>query len=115
MSAASSNLHTPTVTLTDTKKRKEIPLSHTAKVVAEKRYLVTDENGKPIETVYDMFVRVANNIASADAIYGATQTQVKETADQFLDMMVDLEFLAGMTLRKRSSPDASLRSKAAEL
>lgn len=83
----------------ETKKRREIPLSHTAHVVAEKRYLRTDENGKVIETVYDMFERVANNIASADAIYGATQTQVKETAEQFLDMMVDLEFLAGMTLR----------------
>ncbi len=99
MSAASSNLHTPTAMFTDTKKKKEIPLSHTAQVVAEKRYLRTDENGIVIETVYDMFERVANNIASADAIYGATQTQVKETAEQFLDMMVDLEFLAGMTLR----------------
>lgn len=68
-------------------------------MVAEKRYLVTDANGKPVETIYDMFERVADNIASADALYGATQTQVKEVADQFLDMMVNLEFLAGMTLR----------------
>lgn len=81
------------------KTRREIPLSHTAQVVAEKRYLMTDDNGKVIETVYDMFERVAKNIASADAQYGATETQVQETAQEFLDMMVNLEFLAGMTLR----------------
>lgn len=90
---------TPTTLGVEKKTRREIPLSHTAKVVAEKRYLMTDEKGNVIETVYDMFERVANNIASADAMYGATQTQVQETAQEFLDMMVNLEFLAGMTLR----------------
>ena len=79
--------------------RKEIPLSHTAQVVAEKRYLCKDEDGKVNETVYDMFERVAKNIASGDKLYGATDAQVAEVAQDFLDMMVDLEFLAGMTLR----------------
>lgn len=79
--------------------RKEIPLSHTAKVVAEKRYLRRDDNGNVCETVYDMFKRVADNIASGDKMYGATDEQVQEVAQEFLDMMVNLEFLAGMTLR----------------
>jgi len=80
-------------------KRKEIPLSNTAKVVAEKRYLTRDENGNVNETVYDMFKRVADNIASGDKFYGATDEQVAQVAEDFLEMMVDLEFLAGMTLR----------------
>lgn len=79
--------------------RKEIPLSHTAKVVAEKRYLCTDENGNVTETVYDMFKRVADNIASGDKFYGATDEQVAQVAADFLEMQVNLEFLAGMTLR----------------
>ncbi len=94
-----SPLSTPTTTTSGTRQRREIKVSHTAQVVAEKRYLRTDENGKVVETIYDMFERVADNIASADALYGATPTQVKEVADEFLDMMVNLEFLAGMTLR----------------
>ncbi len=80
-------------------KRKEIPLSQTAKVVAEKRYLTRDENGNVNETVYDMFKRVADNIASGDKFYGATDEQVAQVSEDFLEMMVDLEFLAGMTLR----------------
>lgn len=95
----SSPLSVPTTTSTGRRQRREIPISHTAKVVAEKRYLITDDKGNPTETIYDMFVRVADNIASADALYGATPTQVQEVADDFLNMMVDLEFLAGMTLR----------------
>lgn len=99
MTAASPNL-TPTTTEAKTSvSRREIPMSDTAKVVAERRYLKKDEEGNVIETVYDMFERVANNIASADKLYGATNAQVAEVAQDFLDMMVDLEFLAGMTLR----------------
>jgi len=82
-----------------TKLKREIPLSHTAQVIAEKRYLKKDAEGNVNETVYDMFERVAKNIASGDKIYGATDREVEELAQDFLDMMVDLEFLAGMTLR----------------
>ena len=79
--------------------RKDIPMSKTAQVVAERRYLMRDENGDVCETVYDMFKRVADNIASGDKLYGATNEQVAQVAEDFLEMMVDLEFLAGMTLR----------------
>ena len=37
--------------------------------VLEKRYLKKDENGKNIETVEQMFRRVADAIAAADAAY----------------------------------------------
>lgn len=100
MSAAPPNAFPNTATASvPVKPRKEIPLSQTAKVVAEKRYLMRDEHGNVKETVYDMFKRVADNIASGDKLYGATDQQVAEVAEDFLEMMVDLEFLAGMTLR----------------
>lgn len=98
MSSSSIN---PTLITPDVKvaERKEIPMSQTAKVVAAKRYLRKDEDGNVMETVYDMFERVAKNIASGDKLYGATEAAVEELAQDFLDMMVNLEFLAGMTLR----------------
>lgn len=98
MSAAPPN-YVPTTAAGVKTTRREIPLSETARVVAEKRYLRRDENGNVCETVYDMFERVAQNIASGDKLYGATDVQVAETSKEFLDMMVNLEFLAGMTLR----------------
>ncbi|MFC1633056.1 adenosylcobalamin-dependent ribonucleoside-diphosphate reductase [Patescibacteria group bacterium] len=81
------------------KKMPDLNLSPTAQTVLEKRYLMKDENGNVIETAYDMFQRVADNIASADAFYGATEKEVKKTSDDFFDLMINLEFLSGMTLR----------------
>lgn len=52
--------------------------------ILKKRYL---KNG---ETPEDMFRRVADNIASADSIYGKSE---KNTSDEFYNLMWDLEFL----------------------
>lgn len=65
----------------------------------EKRYLRKDEQGRIIEQPVDMFRRVANNIASADAIFGVSQEEIKKTADEFFDMQINMEFLSGMALR----------------
>jgi len=84
MTAAPPNTYPTSATDLDLQpKRKEIPLSETARVVAEKRNLRTDENGKVVETVYDMFKRVADNIASGDKLYGATDEQVAQVAQDF--------------------------------
>lgn len=61
--------------------------------VLEKRYLKKDDEGYPVERPSDMFVRVAENIASAEAKFGATPEQVSETARDFYDLMTSLEFL----------------------
>ncbi len=61
--------------------------------VLEKRYLKKDDDGNPVERPSDMFVRVAENIASAEAMFGATAEQVAETARDFYDLMTSLEFL----------------------
>jgi ribonucleoside-diphosphate reductase alpha chain len=40
-----------------------------------------------------MFIRVAENIASAETAYGADPTAVRETAQDFYDLMTSLDFL----------------------
>ena len=72
---------------------REIELTDNALKVLQRRYLKKDEQGQPIEQPDDMFRRVAENIASADARYGATPAQVDERAQQFLDLMTSLRFM----------------------
>ena len=68
-------------------------LSPNSVKVLQKRYLKKDEAGQPIEQPSDMFIRVAENIASAEAVFGASEAQVAETARDFYDLMTSLEFL----------------------
>ena len=68
-------------------------LSQNSIKVLERRYLCKDEGGIPLEKPSDMFRRVAENIASADEGYGATDAQVVEVTDDFYDLMTSLDFL----------------------
>ncbi|MEN6640970.1 MAG: vitamin B12-dependent ribonucleotide reductase [Armatimonadia bacterium] len=68
-------------------------LSDSAIKVLERRYLKKDAHGKVAETPADMFRRVANNIAEAEALYGASEQQVSEQAKIFNDMMVSRLFM----------------------
>ncbi|MDI6693246.1 MAG: vitamin B12-dependent ribonucleotide reductase [Anaerosomatales bacterium] len=68
-------------------------LSPNSLKVLRKRYLKKDDEGNPIEQPSDMFVRVAENIASAEARYGATPEQVEEIAHDFYELMTSLDFL----------------------
>lgn len=61
--------------------------------VLQKRYLCKDEEGNAIENPSDMFVRVAENIASAERVWGADEEQVRDVALDFYDLMTSLEFL----------------------
>ncbi len=71
----------------------EPQISDNAKVVLEKRYLAKDESGKPVETPLGMLERVARAIAEGDRLYDASDLEVQNTYNTFLQMMVDLEFL----------------------
>ncbi len=51
------------------KEDRDVGLSGNALAVLEKRYLRKDESGNTIETAYDMFWRVAKNIALMDVFY----------------------------------------------
>jgi len=67
-------------------------LSANARTVLEKRYLVKDKSGKPVETPEDMFWRVATVVAEADRRYGATDQAVYGTAVQFYELMTQRRF-----------------------
>ncbi|MFQ5465691.1 MAG: ribonucleotide reductase N-terminal alpha domain-containing protein, partial [Thermodesulfobacteriota bacterium] len=43
-----------------------IEINENGRKVLEKRYLKKDAEGRPVETVEEMFMRVASNIAEAD-------------------------------------------------
>ncbi len=66
-------------------------LSENAKTVLKKRYLSRDVNGDLIETIEEMFRRVARHIAEADKSYG--REDIDHLEDEFYRMMVDLDFL----------------------
>ncbi len=61
--------------------------------VLEERYLVKDENLKPIEVPEDMVWRVAWDVASAEARWGATRADVEKTAREFYILMSSRKFL----------------------
>jgi len=67
-------------------------LSANARTVLEKRYLVKDKSGKPVETPEDMFWRVATVVAEADRRYGAGDQEVYDTAVQFYELMTQRRF-----------------------
>ncbi|MFA6423537.1 MAG: vitamin B12-dependent ribonucleotide reductase [Patescibacteria group bacterium] len=71
----------------------EPELSENALTVIEKRYLIKDENRKPIETPKQMFWRVAKHLAGGDKTYGATDAEIEKTAQKFYEAMAKLEFL----------------------
>lgn len=68
-------------------------LSPNSLKVLQKRYLRKDEDGNPIENPSDMFIRVAENIASAERAWGASDSRVAEVAADFYELMTSLEFL----------------------
>ncbi len=72
---------------------KEPAVTKNALAVLNKRYLKKDKEGNPIEKPIDMFMRVARTVAEPDKLYGADDGRVERTYKQFLDVMLDLDFL----------------------
>ena len=66
-------------------------IGKSAMTVLEKRYLIKDENGRPTETVEELFKRVASTIASADEKYSDFDKENSEK--EFFDMISGLDFL----------------------
>lgn len=72
--------------------RPRVNINENALRVLEKRYLRKDADGKPVETVEEMFWRVASNIAEADRFYDP-KADVEGLAAEFYGMMTSLEFM----------------------
>ncbi|MDZ4168964.1 MAG: vitamin B12-dependent ribonucleotide reductase [Coriobacteriia bacterium] len=68
-------------------------LSPNSLKVLQKRYLSKNDDGEPLESPSDLFARVAENIASAELVWGASDAEVAEVAREFYDLMTSLEFL----------------------
>ncbi|MBS1241695.1 MAG: nrdJ, partial [Gemmatimonadetes bacterium] len=73
--------------------RSPVQLSPNAMTVLEKRYLVKDDAGKPVETAADLFWRVARTIAEPDRAYGASEGAVEALAEAFYDVMAQRLFM----------------------
>ena len=83
----------------------DLKLSINAAKVLEKRYLKRDADGKVVETPSQMFRRVADNVAHADSLYGANKEETKKIAEEFYEMMANLEFLPNSpTLMNAGTP-----------
>lgn len=66
-----------------------VVLAPNAKVILEKRYLRKGQDGKPSETVEEMFWRVASFVAQAETEYGG---DAEKTARIFYEMLSNLRF-----------------------
>jgi ribonucleoside-diphosphate reductase alpha chain len=71
----------------------DLKLTDNSVKVLERRYLIKDDKGKVVETPKELFLRVAQSIASADRNYGAPKPQVEDLTKKFYQMMSNLEFL----------------------
>lgn len=71
---------------------KTIDFSENALKILEKRYLLKNDQGQPIEKPEQMLFRVAKNIAQADLIFDP-QANIEKTTQIFYEMMADLAFL----------------------
>ena len=69
-----------------------VSLSNNARIVLEKRYLVKNETGKPVETPEALFWRVATVVAEADRRYGASDGAVETVAEEFYALMTQRRF-----------------------
>ena len=69
-----------------------MPISENARAVLERRYLIRDEHGEAVETVDELFHRVADAVAAADVRFDP-QADVADTARSFYRMMTELDFL----------------------
>src|SRR5690349_24235948 len=70
-----------------------VSFSPNAITVLEKRYLVKNEKGQPVEQPEDLFWRVATVVAEADRRYGASDGAVKQVAEEFYALMTQRRFV----------------------
>ncbi|MDD4364156.1 MAG: vitamin B12-dependent ribonucleotide reductase [Synergistales bacterium] len=70
--------------------RRKVEVPTNAVPILEQRYLRKDEEGQVVETVEEMFWRVAEAVAEAEARWGVAP---EVWAERFYDMMARLDFL----------------------
>lgn len=82
-------------------------LNTNAQITLKQRYLLKNEKGETIETIPEMFDRIATAIAKADNNY--SNPDVEDTKKKFLNMMEELDFLPNSpTLMNAGKEDGQL-------
>lgn len=77
---------------------KEALMTANAYQVLEKRALKKDSNGNVVETIDELWRRIAKKVASAEEQYTKSKTKIESHEQEFFDVMHKLEFLSGGTL-----------------
>jgi ribonucleoside-diphosphate reductase alpha chain len=86
--------------------RRKVVLPANAVPILEQRYLRKDEEGQVVETVEEMFWRVASAVSGAEARWGVAP---EVWAERFYDMMARLDFLPNSpTLMNAGTPMGQL-------
>src|SRR2546422_9246129 len=65
---------------------RKLDLPPSAIPVLERRCLVKDERGRPVESPEDLFCRVARTVAEPDASSGASRKAVETLAETFFEL-----------------------------
>ncbi len=73
--------------MTASTRKGTLDLSPNAITVLERRYLVKDDQGRPVEQPEDLFWRVARTVAEPDGRYGASDKAVEGLAETFFELM----------------------------
>ena len=73
--------------------RDAVRLSPNAITVLEKRYLIKDDTGMPVESPRDLFQRVARIVAEAERRYGASDPTVEKVTQDFFGLMANRLFV----------------------
>jgi ribonucleoside-diphosphate reductase alpha chain len=71
----------------------EPSFSRNALVVLQKRYLIKDDNGTPLETPQQMLWRVASNIAEAERNFEVSRNRYEELRVKFYNLMASRDFM----------------------
>lgn len=80
-----------------------------ADVLLSRRYLLKDRDGRTVETVDQMYWRVATAIAAVEAQYGASQDDVQNWAQTWYELMTEHKFLPNTpTLVNAGKPNGQL-------
>ncbi len=86
-------------------KTTKLPFSLNALTVIAKRYLVTDREGRVIETPEDMFYRVAYTLSKVEEKYAKTPEQIERLRQEMLEVLMNFEFTpAGRTIANAGAP-----------
>lgn len=70
-----------------------LALTENARTVLSSRYLKKDEEGVPVETPEELFMRVAESVAGAETRYGLSLRAAETVRDEFYRIMAEGKFM----------------------